>query len=351
MSITIITSKGFSVRQLEPIFRQRFPHETLDFPVIHLAGFYYPPLPRGLKWSDYPHLTNLDEVRHYQTSTLGGALCEPYLLRSEPGQSTYRVAGQRPYEAVIEQADQLYSAVDPSPSECWAVEVLRQRFGKPQIPFGALELYAFTQDHLQHALDRSDDLGWFFEQANQGRVKAYFDHQFRVNSLAVMGRTFAQPGEPAAWVSKYQLLTLFFLARHPGMTVGDLLQRMEQWTGTGKHPGTTSIGGAASRMAIVEQLEKHGWLARMKSSTEKPSMICPSAAGADAVQALHPDCYDPDLPFRIQSWMAAGFAASRPAMDRYIRTLFGKQKRFLERMRSHELNRVSRASGAPLRRE
>jgi hypothetical protein len=43
---------------------------------------------------------------------------------------------------------------------------------------------------------------------------------------------------------------------------------------------------------------------------------------------LHPDCEDPDLPFRLHAWCEAG-AAAKPAIDRYIKTFFGKQKRFM----------------------
>lgn len=78
-----------------------------------------------------------------------------------------------------------------------------------------------------------------------------------------------------------------------------------------------------------------------------------STAGRRLVdRLLHKDTYDPDLPFRLQGWMddaanlatgmhvggepggamsvaEAAAAAVQPTVDRYLRTLFGKQKRHL----------------------
>lgn len=52
-----------------------------------------------------------------------------------------------------------------------------------------------------------------------------------------------------------------------------------------------------------------------------------SARGQALLESLHPDCEDPDLPYRLDTWVRDG-EASLPAMDRYIRTFFGKQLRF-----------------------
>ena len=52
--------------------------------------------------------------------------------------------------------------------------------------------------------------------------------------------------------------------------------------------------------------------------------------GRAFLEKLHPDCEDPDLPFRLSEWQhdpATGHAKAQ----RYLRTWFGKQKRFMNR--------------------
>jgi hypothetical protein len=51
-------------------------------------------------------------------------------------------------------------------------------------------------------------------------------------------------------------------------------------------------------------------------------------AGRETIKRLHPGYCDPDLPFRINQWSVEGLLVSRPAIDRYIRTFFGRQMRY-----------------------
>jgi hypothetical protein len=59
-----------------------------------------------------------------------------------------------------------------------------------------------------------------------------------------------------------------------------------------------------------------------------------SPRGESFLGLLHPDCEDPDLPARIDNWMTKGFDASRPVIDRYTKTYFGKQMRFYAKSRA-----------------
>lgn len=55
-----------------------------------------------------------------------------------------------------------------------------------------------------------------------------------------------------------------------------------------------------------------------------------TAQGEAFLSALHPDCEDADLPFRLRQWEAS-WPVSRPSVERYLRTFFGKAARFTPR--------------------
>lgn len=79
----------------------------------------------------------------------------------------------------------------------------------------------------------------------------------------------------------------------------------------------------------MEPLLKAG-LCEMKPFEFKlPDDLKPTALGETFLSALHPDCEDRDLAGRLHLWCEEGLASARPKIDRYIRTFFGKQMRFL----------------------
>lgn len=53
--------------------------------------------------------------------------------------------------------------------------------------------------------------------------------------------------------------------------------------------------------------------------------------GESLLDALHPDCEDRDLPFRFKEWGDMPESESAEKVDRYIRTFFGKMKRYADR--------------------
>jgi hypothetical protein len=333
--LTVIATKPATVKAMLPAFRHRYPDAVLEFPVIHLSGFYRPPLPRGRGWADHPIIEPLNDLTTYRPTTLGGVLAAPHLFRAVPGQPLARIEGAPAYERAIAAAERLYAAVDPDALDCWGAAFLRQRFAPAEQPFRVLRLWNMAPGTIERALADADhgvDLSaWFAQTADAGRVKAYFDHQFAVNSLAILGRTFGTAGQATPWVSKYQVQALYDLARFPNPTPAGAFRRWRDWRGSGKYAPAegVSLGGVTTWQPIFQQLQAHGWLA-LTEDGEEGRRIHVTPAGQAAIAALHPDCEDRDLPFRLDRWMMAGFTASRPAIDRYLRTFFGKQKRFLE---------------------
>jgi hypothetical protein len=115
------------------------------------------------------------------------------------------------------------------------------------------------------------------------------------------------------------------------MLDGQVINLMQKWAGTGRYPARAGaaglrFGSAASRLPILDNLLGAGLLARTEVDGKHAVQV--SARGQELLNRLHPDCEDPDLPFRLHAWCEAG-AASKPAIDRYIKTFFGKQKRFM----------------------
>ncbi len=102
---------------------------------------------------------------------------------------------------------------------------------------------------------------------------------------------------------------------------------MQRWRGTGKYP-LGEMGSPASRGALIDRLRT----LRLVSKESKGIQLSP--LGEEFLTRLHPDCKDLDLPQRLATWCTAGLEASKPGIDKYIRTVFGKQLRFAARAQS-----------------
>lgn len=161
----------------------------------------------------------------------------------------------------------------------------------------------------------------FRARREEARAKRYFDYNFNVNALTLFGNAQREAGAAGRQqtVSKYGLQLLYHLKERPGHTASSLLQDMEHWSGTGRYD-PCGLGSLLSRPAILNGLQRAGFM----SSTGVLSL---TPVGATFLSLLHPDCRDPDLPMRIRRWVAE-WPASKPKMERYLRTFFGKQTRY-----------------------
>ncbi|WP_410951754.1 hypothetical protein [Pseudomonas sp. S1(2024)] len=164
-----------------------------------------------------------------------------------------------------------------------------------------------------------------------GRVKRLFEFSYAINSQAILGnlyRRLAGTNEPV-FVSKYALQALIWLAEHPPTLCYKLEELMaSKWQGTGKYPKDSmnhlfGMGSAASRQHLLGNLIQLGLI-----NQSETHMLSITPLGTAFVGALHPDCRDFDLPFRLDAWMSMGVEAAEPAIKRYLNTFFGKQLRF-----------------------
>lgn len=346
MSVAIVTNKPYTVKALSVAAAVQFRgnDQQIDYPLIMLNGYYRPPLPRGLSWKDYPFIAPMEDFSLYTARSLLSSCLVPMLFSSPPAGTPERFLNQSMYESAISDADVLISAVDMSATDVWAVEVLRRKFRRPDQPFLCVSLHDYTPGHIEEAFRAAaggavsgwalqPQPDWYTILAFEGQVRAYVDHQFMLNSLAVFGRTLGTSRTPTPWVSKYQIQALFAISQK-SQSQSAWHHDFRNWKGTGKYQqdpdgaSAVMLGSAASRQSILEQLVEHGWVTKAPSPDH---FLLLTTAGWEIVKRLHPGCCDPDLPFRIERWAIGGLAASRPAIDHYIRTFFGRQMKFRPR--------------------
>lgn len=182
-----------------------------------------------------------------------------------------------------------------------------------------------------------------------GRAKRYFDYNFHLNGNIVFGDLYRKLSGSSAPIhmSKNMLLVLYLIRKLGSVERWGFEHIMLEWRGWKKDGDTFEIGTIPSRQALVPNLVELGL-----AKTEKlPSSVKAVSSGPNGVtveytrdyhsltdlglrflESLHPDCYDPFMPRRLEGWQAMGIEAAKPQIDRYIKTFFGKQIRFQSKL-------------------
>ena len=168
-------------------------------------------------------------------------------------------------------------------------------------------------------------------------IKRYFDFNFLQNSFAVMQKTAQESiGNPLQQnLKKHELQMLYNIRSGPLRNGGQLVLAMMNWTGTGRYDSRNgSFGSPSSRANYIEVLIANGLVKRTPADVHMEhgctiDNVVISEKGLRFLDWLHPDCEDPDQVFRIEEWSHLPFGEAKVKIDRYIKTYFGKQKRFL----------------------
>ncbi|MCZ7862435.1 hypothetical protein O9X98_13760 [Agrobacterium salinitolerans] len=220
---------------------------------------------------------------------------------------------------------------------------------------GALKVYEWLRDigttatvewfhivgtwhkHLADTLANPIDLGDVEKRARTSEIKRFFDYNYLVNRNMVLRRTFDHVGIPtdARLPSKFGIPFLYWLSDLPNGTCKDIDTRMRNWRGTGRYGADSvkidglrhGLGTEASRLPIVQDLQR-GTLVEVHRS----QVARITDAGRRFLDALHPDCRDLDLPYRIREWQSQDIEVAKPKIAKYLNTWFGKQKRFVEKL-------------------
>ncbi len=366
MRVCLIADKPSAANIVLPHIREL--HPDMDpgafvyaqvHPIFHLNPDFV--LPRGLSWRDYP-LSGEPRYRPFRFGFDGrdgerqsglnfGSDAEVVLgpdgsaVSDRDGRpwkrwGRERVSGDPAAVALsrYRSADVVYAAVDTTPSEWLALDRCLAYLALPpgcevRIPW----IDDFGDDKVRAALAAPHLPGGprYRAMVAGARVRRRFDYGYLANALAVHGRTLRAAGAgPAAPVpSKYGLQTLYDLRRNGPATEGRLVGRMQAWRGTGRYPRTertrwVGVGGPASRYDILSMLRRAGLV------EETDRLLGLSALGRRFLDLLHPDSEDRDLPFRLHAWTDLPEEAGNARVDRYLRTFFGKQVRFLAKRMS-----------------
>ena len=189
----------------------------------------------------------------------------------------------------------------------------------------------------------------FLSALTEARAKRYFDYNFHLNGNVVFGDLYRHLSGLNAPIhmSKNMVLVLYMIRKLGSVERWGFERIMCDWRGWKKDGESSEIGTIPSRQTLVPNLVALGLVktAELPSSLET---VCSSASGVTVkstrdyhsltelglrfLESLHPDCYDPFMPRRLEGWQAAGIEASKTQIDRYIKTYFGKQIRFQSKL-------------------
>ena len=322
-SLLVLVEKPSVMRDLKPFIDQAYPEYAISWLIACHLTYIELRLPRGQAYADYP-------VTPMPTGRL-----RPQARLVTPAQR-YECPEHSPDEVVhhvgiaLQDAHQVLVCADASASSQWSVSHLLTLHDVPTEKRCYAAITQLSADYLraQFPVNTPGVPDWAASLIQHGEAYAYVDHAWAINSVALM---------PGGFISKYSLQWLYALndaqLQETGLTMAELLQRFSRWPGSGKYPGTVMMGSAASLSAIFEQLCERGFLRCQSSTVETPSPADRwflSASGRAYLAQLHPDCRDPDIAFRLKDW-ARHWPESIHQVTRYLRTFFGKQKRFKRR--------------------
>lgn len=167
----------------------------------------------------------------------------------------------------------------------------------------------------------------FEEVLRFGRAKRYFDFNYNTNMRAVIHRLLGLGNEDpvTTFPSKYQIQSLYYLAKHPGIKAGALVTSFSQWKGSGAFSRNheVGLGSPMSISAVIDPLVDWGLV------HAEHHHYSTSPLGLALLGRLHSGFDDPDLLFRIYEWGDLDFDVARDQIDSYLNKLFGAQARAL----------------------
>ena len=318
-AIVLIVEKPLYASLIAPLVADRWPSHRVFAICTNYLGLYEFSYPRNLSFAALPYI---GEPTWHPRKFEGVRLDRVVELVNGDVLKTDLVPGQ-----LLPMAASIWFACDPDSSGANAYQVLlTQCLGacSAELERPALFLSGLTALSIQRALDDPTTTHdpKFQALLNAGQAKRFFDYNYNVNSLALFGRALRKVGIATEnyGLSKYGLQVLYALRNAGPVELFRMVNLMSQWPGTGRYE-PTSLGSPASQAPILINLLGAGL------TTETGAKIELSGRGRELLDVLHPDCEDRDLPARLKLW-GRDWPVSRPAIERYLRTFFGKQLRF-----------------------
>lgn len=319
-SLVLVMEKPHQARVIAPLLKDRWPGRQVFAIFTMYLGLYEFRYPRGTAFADIPYIADPAWRPRKREDNHSPRVVELVLGKVRP-------TSLEP-SSVLSAAGEIWFASDPDSTGAINYHVLlTQCLGADAalMERPALILNAMDGSSIQKALDAPSSTGAQHFQAwrNAGEAKRFFDFNYNVNALVLFGECLRQVGIDTAGfgLSKYGLQLLYALREVKPLSESAVLSLMHSWSGTGRYR-PSQLGSAASRSEILAGLLGAGLL------VDEDHQISLSARGAAFLASLHPDCADPDLPARLEVWQS-DWPHSRDSVCRYLRTYFGKQRRYM----------------------
>lgn len=340
MRLAIIAEKPSLLDAFAPILPEFFPdadfaRTPVFFPVF---GWFVGTqnrfrLPRGLKWSELPFTSE--------------PVYKPITSTSAKAKIGIRKLGVPSFSMIEAEADQALADADvilALVDSYYGGAHMAYRFINDTLghfPKGRV-LYPWVKDISEKGIRTALSEMRHFDEfampiAMQGEIRRYFDFNYLCNALPMFGEASRKAGTWGSTIpSKYGLQLLYDARETGSLSDGQRIHRMSRWKGTGKYAESRTafyngLASETSRAQIIEEMVRANYLQRLGSKRMNTEL---SEEGAAFLDLLHPDCQDADLPYRIDLWSQLPVAEARQKIDRYIRTFFGKQKIFFDKVKA-----------------
>lgn len=335
----IIVEKLQVAKIIAPFVAERWPGEELNIicSVPYWLNVYS--YPRGLAYNDYPLLGT---PCYKKTDVLfnDGTFTWSMLVKDGVISPHRRIYFDEASE-LMGNAEHLVFAGDWDHTGVWGMERLLELLS-PDRDKGDYDVAVFSAG-LDEAsirrvlwdLRRPDDKR-FVALSNAAQVKRYFDYNFNVNSLSILGNLYRDVSgtNTPVLITKNMVQILIHAVLH-----GEIAEAgnngLYHWKGTGKYNPEAfekyewwlqGLGSAASRHVLLKQMVELGLIAPV-GDPKRAYVFVSTPFGREFEGRLHKDCTDPDLPFRLNLWMARPFDEVKPSIDAYLAGFFRKQKR------------------------
>jgi hypothetical protein len=303
----LVTEKRYATDRILPIARDIWPDYDVGAVETMYLGCYEFEYPHGLRFLDVPVVHN-----------------PRWKLRQG-------VKNPAPF---LQAAERIICATDPDPSGAIAFHTLiREALGEEASTkaYPVMRLGTYDPGAVSKALRELGDTldAMFVAHCHAGLARKFFDYSFNINAMMLFGQVLRACGGHVSaqfGMSKYSLQLLYFLRQRPLMSESAVMMAMRSWAGTGRYP-VTNMGSPASQNQILVNLISLGLLDSGRTPGARYRTVTVSPVGEAFLDHLHPDCEDVDLPHRMKQW-EAGWPNSRPSIEQYLKTFFGKQKRF-----------------------
>lgn len=304
----IFSSKPRMTGRLLPYLAQHY--DAASTLIAHLGGIS--PAQFDFKAGALAADEAVEKVPHYKISA-------NFAWKAFPMNQANDAGSELSNEAVlsaIENATEIVFAGDPHATDVdafvTALKLLRPTDKADHVAYVVADSGPAA---IEAALDNPVRLSGLAHLAQYGEVKRYFDWNWNRTALKLLPRVLAAAGvEPDATVSKYGLQILYYVRDARRVSIGALISKMQNWTGSGVF-AESEMGSPMSRGTIVAQLQSAGLLTMERG-------IRLTDAAQEFLALLPGQCEDVDLPARIHQWCLSGLSASKSAIDEYLEVFF-----------------------------